>query len=133
MQTYPSRILFVDDELKIHNLVDEFLQELRLDITHALTGEEGSKIIKDSKEFSVVISDYNMGNGLTGGDFLKFVKEYSPRTSRILATGGIEKHDLEKMVSHGHIDGFAMKPFIVDDLIAQVQQSLESYKTYSIP
>ena len=128
MKTSPSKLLFVDDEPKIHNLVDELLQELMLDITHALTGEEGLKIIKDSKEFSVVISDYNMGNGLTGGNFLRLVKEYSPRTSRILATGGIEKDDLEKMVSHGHIDGFAMKPFIIDDLITQVQQSLESYK-----
>jgi len=133
MQTSSSRLLFVDDELGIHDLVDELLEELMLDISHALTGEEGLKIIKGSRVFSVVISDYNLGNGITGGDFLRFVKEYTPRTSRILVTGGIEKDDLVKMVSHGHIDGFAIKPFQVCDLITEVKQGLKAHETYSIP
>jgi DNA-binding NtrC family response regulator len=131
MKTSPSRLLFVDDEQKIHDLVDEFLQELSLDITHALSGEEGIKIIKGSEEFAVVASDYYIGQGITGGEFFRFVKEYKPKTSRVLVTGGIGIEDLVKMVAHGHIDGFAIKPFQVCDFIGQVQQSLKSYKASS--
>jgi DNA-binding NtrC family response regulator len=127
MNTIIRSILIVDDETSLHDLLGSILEECPVTICNALTGEEALQIISNSEEFAVVISNHNMGNGMTGGEFLKLVREQNPRTVRIMMTGGIDKDSLTEMVRQGEIDGFAIKPILVDSFINQVQQGLADY------
>ncbi|PIQ99780.1 MAG: hypothetical protein COV66_09210 [Nitrospinae bacterium CG11_big_fil_rev_8_21_14_0_20_45_15] len=127
MNTIPFCILIVDDEPSLHELLGSILEECPITICSALTGEEAIQIISKSEEFAVVISNYNMGEGMTGGEFLNFVREHCPRTVRIMMTGGIAKDSLVEMVQQGEIDGFAVKPILVDSFINQVEQGLADY------
>jgi len=127
MSSLIRRLLFVDDEKELHDLVDVVLEDLKLLITHCLSGEKGLEAMKQDQEFAVVISNYHMGHGMTGGDFLKSVKQLSPKSSRILVTGGMSEGDLGEMLKKGDIDGYAIKPIFVDNFIGQVEKGLAAY------
>jgi len=127
MNTIIHSILIVDDEPSLHDLLGSILEECSVTISNAFTGEEALHIISSSEEFAVIISNYNMGNGMTGGEFLKLVRDQNPRTIRIMMTGGIDKDSLTEMVRQGEIDDFAIKPILVDSFINQVQQGLADY------
>ena len=128
MNTEVSRIMVLDDESKILKLIVKIFNDLPIHITTANTGEEGLKIIKNSKSFAVIISDYYMGPGMNGGEFLKLVAEYSPKTIRILMTGGIDRGSLVESVANGEFEGYSIKPFLVDNFIDQVQRSIQEYE-----
>ncbi len=121
------KIMVVDDEVKLLELIVSILGGLPIDITTAKTGEEGLNILRNSNEFAVTISNYYMGSGMNGGEFLKLVREYSPRTVRILMTGGIDQDSLLAKVKGGEIEDFAMKPVMVDNFICQVKRSIQEY------
>ncbi len=123
-----NKILIVEDEPQLHDLLGSILKECSVKITNALTAEEAIEIVTTSpEEFAVIISNHNMGNGMTGGEFLKFIREHHPRTIRILMTGGIDRDSLKEMVRQGEIDGFSAKPILVDNFIKQVEEGIASY------
>jgi len=123
-------ILIVDDEPELISLLSAIINELSSPpiITFALTGEEGKKIILNSKEFAIVISNFNMGKGMTGADFLRFVKSNNPRTSRILMTSGLGKDSLLEMMTKDFIDDYTIKPVMAEHFLGQVEKSLRAYK-----
>lgn len=122
-----SPVLFVDDEQQLHNLMDGVLEDLPITMSHALTGKQGQEMVKDMPEFAVILSNHNMGEGLSGVDFFKWVKKNSPKTIRILITGGIDEYSLKKMVTDDDINDYAIKPVIIDSLINQVNAGLLAY------
>ena len=127
MNSEPARILFVDDEIQLHDLIGGMLEELPVTMSYALTGEEGQQMIRESSEFAVIISNHNMGPGMTGVEFLKWIKEHCPKTIRILITGGIDEDSLQDLVTRKDIDDFALKPVIIDNLIKQVSTGILAY------
>jgi len=66
MNPKPIRILFVDDEIKLHALIGEMLEELPVTMFYALTGEQGMSMVRMLPEFAIILSDHNMGQGTTG-------------------------------------------------------------------
>ncbi|MFW5702104.1 MAG: response regulator, partial [Bacteroidota bacterium] len=54
-----TRVLFVDDDKVALNGYKLTLGK-KFDITTALNGPEAIEIVKSSKEFAVVVSDFNM-------------------------------------------------------------------------
>lgn len=127
MNSTTARLLFVDDEAELHDLVDAILEDLPITLSHALTGEQGMKMINESDEFAIILSNHNLGAGVSGRDFLKWVKSNSPKSSRILITGGIDKDSMQKMVTGGDIDDFAQKPILVENFIDQVKNGISAY------
>ncbi len=124
-----SRVLIVDDEIQLLELIEGILEDLPIDITTARSGEEGIEIIKSSKEFAVTISNFYMGGGMHGKEFLKFVGSYSPNTIRILMTGGLDHDSLLKNQEKGKFDSFVIKPIILNNFVNQVEKSINEYNT----
>ena len=120
-------ILIVDDETKILNIIQRFLDDLPIQITTARSGEEAIDILKNSKNFAVTISNFHMGNGMHGGEFLKFVGSHSPKTIRILMTGGIDRDSLIEKQKNNEFDSFAIKPIILHNFVEQVETSIQAY------
>ena len=122
------KVLVVDADAKNSELIDADLKLLPIELFTASSGEAGIKIIKNNSEFAVIISDYNLGSGMTGGDLFKLVGECSPKTSRILMADGGDEDSFKNMVSHGFIEEYVLKPIFFKSLVSHVEKGLEFYK-----
>ena len=69
------KILIVDDDLNILNLIEEEFKHLGYDVSTATSGNEAIKIL-ESRGFDVVISDFRMpdGNGMAVLSFVNTMK-----------------------------------------------------------
>ena len=109
-----KKILVVDDEAIMRDLLTDFFEMMDYGVMSAKDGSVAMEIISESQpgEYSLVITDINMPK-MGGIELFKSVKSKYPDMPIILMTGyGIEKvrQDVEKA------DGFLAKPFELDDL-----------------
>jgi len=73
-----NKVLLVDDEPDIHEILGIHLERKGIDVEHALTGEEGvemyKKLHKSGEEPKLVIMDLNL-SGEKGMDGIQLHKE----------------------------------------------------------
>lgn len=68
------RILFVEDDFDVRETMIELIKlDYDCQVIEAATGNQAIDILKNDKNFNLIISDYNMKNG-HGGDIYRFVK-----------------------------------------------------------
>jgi signal transduction histidine kinase/ActR/RegA family two-component response regulator len=86
----PLRVLCIDDEPLVLEVLQELLQHLGHQTTTALGGQEGLNLFRGSAErherFDAVITDLGMP-GMDGYSFARQLKSESPSTPVILLTG----------------------------------------------
>jgi CheY-like chemotaxis protein len=113
-----DRILLVDDDKQIRNIVSEFLSDIGYEVLSAGDGKEGMNVFLDSA-FNLVITDLDMPkvDGLT---FASYIKEKSPRIPVVLITGG----GFEGAGREDPVDFVMHKPFALLDLKDTVQRFL---------
>lgn len=104
-----ERILLVDDEEDIRDIVSMLLTDIGYEVVSAGDGKKGLGLFLDSP-FNLVITDLNMPevDGLT---LASSIKERSPGTPVILITGNRFEADEE-----GPFDFVMHKPFSFADL-----------------
>ncbi len=117
-----KKILVVDDEAIMRDLLTDFFEMMDYGIMSAKDGSVAWEILSESApdEYSLIITDINMPK-MGGIELFKKVKSKFPDMPIILMTGyGIEKvkQDVEKA------DGFLAKPFELDDLNQLVEKIL---------
>ena len=81
----PERILLVDDEEDIRDVLTIALEDMGHDVVTAENGMEALKKFK-TQEFSLVLTDIKMP-GMDGIELLKKIKQVSPDTEIIMITG----------------------------------------------
>ncbi len=81
----PRRILVVDDEANICEILDEYLSRDGHDVTTASSGEDGLRLL-EIHDFDILITDLNMPR-VSGWDLAHRVKRDSPATLTIMLTG----------------------------------------------
>lgn len=118
-----GRILIVDDEDIIRNLLVSKFSKLGYETISAINGEDALNKLNTEK-VQIVIIDMKMPK-FGWPDVLKAVKEKSPKSEVIVITGHatVEKA-LQAMKGGGAYD-FIQKPFNIDELTALVQKALE--------
>jgi len=114
MEKKNHRILVVDDDPNSLIILERFLAQTTYEVFTSLSGEEGIEQVKNSPSFSIVISDFSMP-GMNGLQFLRWVKNHSPNSVRIMVSGALEESVLELMVKKGDIFWFATKPVSRND------------------
>ena len=107
------KILFVDDEKGITNLLRDFFKQRGFATFVANSGEEAIEIVKKDKP-DIVFLDIKM-KGMSGIEALQEIKRYNSSIKVIVLTVLTEKHLIETVKSHG-ADDFITKPFRVDYL-----------------
>lgn len=117
-----SRILIVDDEQSMRQMVAIALRQEGYDVVIAEDGEVASRELQASK-VDVVVSDIKMP-GLNGIDLLRFARENSPATEVILMTAYTSTESAIEALRLGAYD-YISKPFEIDDLKATVGRALE--------
>ncbi|MDR3568336.1 MAG: PAS domain S-box protein [Syntrophobacteraceae bacterium] len=121
-----ERILVVDDEPSLAEMVRTMLSRFGYDAVSCTSATEALNIFRDrleDKPFDLVVTDMTMPR-LTGEDLAREISRLRPEVPVILMTGFSEKIDAEKAKWLG-IRGFLMKPVVLNSLAALIRKLLE--------
>ena len=127
----PARILVIDDEDSVREILAKMLSVRGHHVAVASTGEEGIERFK-SEHFDLVFTDLGMPK-MSGWEVGKAIKGLRQATPVIMITGWGMELNREKMDENG-IDLVVTKPFNFDQLLQIVSQAMEPREpTASVP
>ena len=118
-----ARILVIDDEESVRNVLSRILSQLNHQVTVAKDGGEGLHLFKE-KEFDIVLTDLGMPD-MSGWEVCKAIKEMDSRIPVGMITGwGMELDQREKEESG--LDFIISKPFDFNTILKLVDETMES-------
>ncbi len=127
-----SRILVIDDEEYILDIVEEILTDQGHKVTSSGSAENGLEIFK-KENFDIVITDLGMPE-MSGWEVAERIKKYNPKTPVILLTGWALNLEPEKIKENG-VDFVLQKPFteeklteIISKARKTIDKNLKSHK-----
>ena len=123
MRNGSPRILIVDDEVEITEILADLLSE-DYDCLRAASAEEALARLTES-EFQLVISDITMP-GMSGLDMIPHVKALSPDTVVVMISGMQTVESAIGALRLGAFD-YLMKPFDLRQVEAVVKRALEHH------
>src|ERR1041384_7249414 len=119
-----ERILVVDDEETIREIVCSMLTSCSYQCRQAASGNEALALLESGEEFELMLSDLMMA-GLDGNGWLKKTKKKFPDMPVIMVTA---VHDISvalAAIRNGAYD-YLLKPFEREQLLAAVRRALET-------
>ena len=117
------KILVVDNERPLAQVMVESLERIDLDVDMATSGPAGAEMVEQNR-YDVVVSDLVM-NDLDGMGILKKVRELTPETEVILVTGHASVPKAVEAMQEGAFN-FLEKPITPKRLQAVVLKAAES-------
>ena len=122
-QDKPVRILVIDDEPVIRDLLDDMLSLRGYTVDTAEDGEAGLAKAQEAS-YDIVFTDIRMP-GISGVEVYRRIKVISPESQVIVMTG----YGLEEMIQQAlNMGAFAdvKKPFDLETIYELVERALES-------
>lgn len=119
-----ERVLVVDDEDSIREIVCSMLNSAGYDCTPAASGWDALALLESGEDFSLALSDMMMP-GIDGLTLLERLKERQPDIPVIMVTA---VHDISVAlgsIRNGAYD-YLLKPFEREQLLATVRRALEN-------
>ncbi len=116
-----KRILIVDDQVDVCQVLCEYLNRSGFETEAALTGEEGLTRIRGGN-FDLVITDIELSGEISGLDLTQAVKREG-RSDVIVMTGYGGDYSYEEAVGRGASD-FLVKPLRYEELLLRVKRVL---------
>ncbi len=116
------KVLLVDDEDDIVELISNFLQKQGYTVDVASDGNEAiDKVYAES--YDIIISDLKMPNGFTGDKLHGFVKHRNPALAdrMIFMTGDIINPETQKFLQQTR-NKYLEKPFSLETLMEMIKQ-----------
>src|SRR5438309_9986763 len=120
----PDRILVVDDEEPIREIVASMLHSAGCTCQQAGSGMEALAVLTSGEEFELMLSDLMMAD-LDGIGLLERTKERYPDMPVVMVTA---VHDISvalAAIRNGAYD-YLLKPFEREQLLATVRRALEN-------
>ncbi len=117
-----ARILVIDDEESVRDILSRMLKTKGHKVVVAPNGEEGVERFK-AEAFDLVFTDLGMPK-LSGWDVGKTIKEINPKTPVAMITGWGVELDREKLNESG-IDLIISKPFNFEQVVDLVSEAME--------
>jgi DNA-binding NtrC family response regulator len=122
MKDKPRKILAVDDDLKMCELLSDILSEEGYSVKTSGSSLKALKILKE-EEFDVILTDLKMG-GMNGIDLLDEAKQAAPLTPVIIMTAFGTIETAIKAMKMGAYD-YVLKSDQTDELLLTVRRALE--------
>jgi two-component system, NtrC family, response regulator PilR len=116
------RVLVVDDEQSMRELLAIMLRQAGYDVAVADGGEEAVERLK-AESFDLVVTDLRMRK-VDGLAVLKAAKEFSPRTVVLVVTAFASTETAVEAMKLGAYD-YVTKPFKIDELKLTISNALE--------
>ena len=119
-----ERILIVDDEYPVRNVLSVSLEHLGYSVIPASGGEEALALFKSSSEkFDLVILDMLMPH-LSGEEVFAELKHLDPDVRVLIISGYTTEDSIQNVLNNGG-RGFIQKPFTIEDLSRKVRACLD--------
>lgn len=115
------KILVVDDDSSIRNMLAIVLKKNGYQVTAVDSSEEALRCLKD-RPFELIISDIKMP-GISGIELLKKIKTITPEVPVIMITAFASANDAVEAMKLGAED-YITKPFNLDELKLIIEKSL---------
>ncbi|MCK5916148.1 MAG: response regulator, partial [Deltaproteobacteria bacterium] len=115
-----GRILVMDDEELICEILSGFLKGLGYEVVTVSDGREALKEYRQQK-FSLVILDLTIPGGLGGRETIKLLKNYDPEVKAVVSSGYANDPLMAAYEKFGFC-GCLNKPYILDDLLQLVDR-----------
>ncbi len=123
LQKGSHKVLIVDDERAITELLQDVLSTEPYELLSAGSAEEALELLK-REPVDVVVSD-EMMPGMSGSEFLSIVRRQYPDTIRMILTGHANLEMAIRAINEGEIYRFFRKPCNVFDLAITIRQALQ--------
>jgi two-component system response regulator PilR (NtrC family) len=118
-----ARVLVVDDEQSMRELLGIMLRQVGYDVTQADGGEAAIQTLKSADAFDLVITDLRMRK-VDGLAVLRAAKEHSPHTVVLVVTAFASTETAVEAMKLGAYD-YVTKPFKLDELKLTIANALE--------
>ncbi len=115
----PVRILVVDDEPQIRNLLSQHLAKQGYFVSTAANGEEAFELFSKTP-YDIVLTDMNMPR-VDGLALIRKIKEMQHNVDIIAMTGFAQTYEYTRVIEAGAAD-FIYKPFEGDELNAKLKR-----------
>ncbi|MDY0956401.1 MULTISPECIES: response regulator [Stenotrophomonas] len=113
----PLRVLMVEDQQDLRELIGQALEDFGIEIHTADDGQTALRLLREPGNFDVVFSDISMPNGISGVELSAHVAEALPNARMILASG-YARSQLPPLPDHVE---FLPKPYRLRQLVALLQ------------
>ena len=117
-----SRILIVEDENNIGEIVEINLELAHHNVTRVTTAEKALELIEEGRVFDVAVLDI-MLPGMNGIFLCEQIRKKDAKIGIIMLSARSQEHDKVTCLSVG-ADDYITKPFGVQELIARVESLL---------
>ncbi|HEV7401822.1 MAG TPA: response regulator [Chthoniobacteraceae bacterium] len=125
------RVLVMDDEPDIRNLMEMMLSMFDYDVVTTASGEEAlaahEKAIEESRRFDVAIMDLTVPNGMGGAEMIKRLRQKDTVIRTVVASGYSDDPVVARHKEYG-FDRVLPKPYVLNDL-NRVMDSLKEPST----
>ncbi len=120
-----KKILLIDDDKYILNLLENYLQRNGFEVSVAFSGMSGIKQI-DKTDFDLILSDYRLPD-FDGFKILQHSKSKNPATPVIIMTAYAEIKMAVKLIKSGAFDYIA-KPVLPEEILRLINTVFETRK-----
>ena len=121
-----TRILLVDDETAILNVLKDFFSTEGYDVTDISDSAQAAGILDSKDRFDIMISDIRM-DPISGMELLEISRKLRPKMPVILITGYGSRETFNQARELGAFDCIA-KPFMPVVLLTAVEKALKGNK-----
>lgn len=125
-----AKILVVDDEAMVRQIIIEMLQRFGYDLLGAENGARALELA-ETHEFDCVMLDLTMP-GMSSEETLLRLRELYPNL-RVILMSGYSEQDAAARFGGTPLDGFVQKPFTPADLVDRVNTALSQASVTSQP
>ncbi len=116
-----TAILIVDDDKNIRETIKAILEDENYSVETATNGKEAIQM-SNNKMYNVALLDIRLPD-MEGVELLKLMKEYLPRTRKIMVTGFPTIQNAVTAVNE-RADAYLLKPFDVEKLLEIIKEQL---------
>ena len=116
-----ERVLVVDDQPEILNLLEDVLRVAGYEVAKAQSGDDALRVLAEAS-FDLVITDLGMP-GMSGWELARETRSQSPDIRVLLLTGWAATLDPEEIRRNG-VNATLKKPFEMDELLRVVRDVL---------
>jgi DNA-binding NtrC family response regulator len=126
MKLFGKRLLFVEDETRIHETFSLILLQYGFTVALASTVQEALVQIRN-QEFDLLVCDLNIEHERDGYTVVRAMREVNPNCVTIVLTGHPDMESAEEGIRLG-IEEYIAKPADADTLVALLAEKLAARK-----
>lgn len=120
-----KKILIVEDDVDIHNLIKDILKKERYDVISAYSGTEAILLI-EKNNVDLILLDL-MLPGLSGEELIRKIKDIPI----IVLSAKVSSEDKVNVLSNG-VNDYITKPFDANELLARIKVQLRINKNNKV-